>query len=495
MLWFGYIYYIVFNFILAGLIFFLLRLYSLTLISKLNLFTILNKFFLSFVLYVFFVMFLSLNLLFNYYQDLIFYTITCVDNSFFYTSTFLSNSFLNLNTLSLNLVQVYYYPFIYVFILITLLSIIFCLSYNKDEFMVFVFYCKLILTSGYILFFTDSIILFFLSYEMLLVPSFFILYKFAKTRRCVEAAYLMFFWTQFGALFLIFGLLYLFSVTGTSSFSAISFFNFSPFEVNFIFVCLLCGFGVKLPIWPFYGWLPKAHVEASTNFSIFLSGVLVKFAFFGFFKILLVIQLEPTFLYVYPFLVIGIVDAVFKLFYQIDLKKLVAYSTVVEMHWLTICVVSGQSNLMLASFCMLISHALLSTNSFLLVDAVARRFKSRLITEISGINFMCPKLFLAILLNTLIFLGFPGSIFFVSEFLFFSFMFDLFPLLTLFLLIFLYLLGPTFFLRSWMNLMFGFTKVLSYKIPQDLTSREFLLFYGIPFLMYWLGVSWQALLI
>lgn len=361
--------------------------------------------------------------------------------------------------------------------------------------MVFVFYCKLILTSGYILFFTDSIILFFLSYEMLLVPSFFILYKFAKTRRCVEAAYLMFFWTQFGALFLIFGLLYLFSVTGTSSFSAISFFNFSPFEVNFIFVCLLCGFGVKLPIWPFYGWLPKAHVEASTNFSIFLSGVLVKFAFFGFFKILLVIQLEPTFLYVYPFLVIGIVDAVFKLFYQIDLKKLVAYSTVVEMHWLTICVVSGQSNLMLASFCMLISHALLSTNSFLLVDAVARRFKSRLITEISGINFMCPKLFLAILLNTLIFLGFPGSIFFVSEFLFFSFMFDLFPLLTLFLLIFLYLLGPTFFLRSWMNLMFGFTKVLSYKIPQDLTSREFLLFYGIPFLMYWLGVSWQALLI
>jgi len=95
---------------------------------------------------------------------------------------------------------------------------------------------------------------------------------------------------------------------------------------------------------------------------------------------------------------------------------------------------------------MLISHALLSTNSFLLVDAVARRFKTRLITEISGLNFMCPKLFLAILLNTLIFLGFPGSIFFVSEFLFFSFFFDLFPLLALFLLLFLYLLGPTFFL-------------------------------------------------
>ena len=153
------------------------------------------------------------------------------------------------------------------------------------------------------------------------------------------------------------------------------------------------------------------------------------------------------------------------------------------------CVVSGQSNLMLASFCMLISHALLSTNSFLLVDAVARRFKTRLITEISGLNFMCPKLFLMILLNTLIFLGFPGSIFFVSEFLFFSFFFDLFPLLSIFLLVFLYLLGPTFFFRSWMNIMFGFSKALSLRVPTDLTSREFLLFSGTSLLMYWLGVS------
>jgi NADH:ubiquinone oxidoreductase subunit 4 (subunit M) len=103
---------------------------------------------------------------------------------------------------------------------------------------------------------------------------------------------------------------------------------------------------------------------------------------------------------------------------------------------------------MLASFAMLISHALISTNSFLLVDAIARRFKTRLITEISGLNYMCPKLFLVTLLNILIFLGFPGSIFFVSEILFFSFFIDLFPAAAIFLLFFLYLLGPTFFFRS-----------------------------------------------
>lgn len=97
---------------------------------------------------------------------------------------------------------------------------------------------------------------------------------------------------------------------------------------------------------------------------------------------------------------------------------------------------------------MLISHALLSTNSFFLVDAINRRFKTRLLTEVSGINFLCPKLFLLSLVNCLVFLGFPGSIFFIAEFLFFAFFFDLFPLLCCFLFVLLYLFGPTFFFRS-----------------------------------------------
>ena len=493
MMWYGYIYYIIFNLILMSSVIFFLRLFIWNLNSQSQLTIFSTQLFIPNILFFFFVTFTVLHYLLDYYQDLVSVAsnLTNVD----LIANWSYAKFLNTNTLSLNLIEVYFFPFIYVFLLVTVLSVVFCLTYNTDELASFMFYCINILIAGYILFFTDSLILFFFAYEMLLIPSFFILYKFAKTRRCVEAAYLMFFWTQFGALFLILALLYLFFSCNNSQFSLISYFYFNPFEVNFLFTCVLFGFGVKLPIWPFYGWLPKAHVEASTNFSIFLSGVLVKFAFFGLLKILLTIHLEPTFIYVYPFLVIGIVDAVFKLFYQIDLKKLVAYSTVVEMHWLTICVVSGQSNLMLASFCMMIAHALLSTNSFLLVDAIARRFKTRLLTEVGGINFLCPKLFLMTLLNSLIFLGFPGSIFFVSEFLFFSFFFDLFPLLTIFILFFLYLLGPTFFFRSWMNVMFGYSKLLSNKIPTDLTTREFLVFSSISLLMYWLGISWQALVI
>ena len=493
-MWYGYVYYF---------LFFALVFTTLVSILRASLFRTLNKLILvnevlSFIISIF-VLFSLLFLTLIYYLFDNASNFTCLSTGIPGEAILFANvydSFLvNQQALSLQPVAVYYFPFLYIFILITILSILFCLSYNVNELTIFILYCSIILCAGYSMFFTSSLIIFFLAYEMLLIPSFFILYNFAKTRKCVEAAYLMFFWTQFGAMFLILGFLYLFLVTGSSSFEVVSSTYLSTFEVNFLFFCLLFGFGVKLPIWPFYGWLPKAHVEASTNFSIFLSGVLVKFAFFGYLKCLLTLQLEPTFHFVYPFLTVGIIDAVFKLFYQIDLKKLVAYSTVVEMHWLTICIVSGQAALMLASFCMLISHALLSTNSFLLVDAIGRRFKTRLITEINGVNFLCPKLFLVSLVNLLVFLGFPGSIMFVAEILFFSFFFDLYPWLCLIFIILLYLLAPTFFFRSWMNALFGSSVHLLRTVPVDLTSKELLVYGGLIVLMFWLGVSWQSFVI
>lgn len=487
-MWYGYIFYLIFFFITYICFLFLLKITNIFNLWHFKLFNLSGNFFLSLLIYTSLFVLLLIYFIFEYFSNFI--LLNQLDTVLLFTP--LLNHYSNSLNLSFFLLNIYIFPFIYIFILITVLSILFCLTYNKNELIAFFFYTVIILCSGFMLFFTDSLILFFLFYEMLLIPSFFILYKFAKTRRCVEAAYLMFFWTQFGALFLIFSFLYLFLLLNSLSFSFITSFSFSMFEVNFLFICWLIGFGVKLPIWPFYNWLPKAHVEASTNFSIFLSGVLVKFAFFGLFKCLIVLQFDFTFYFVYPFLTIGIVDAVFKLFYQIDLKKLVAYSTVVEMHWLTICVLNGQNALILSGFCMLISHALLSTNSFLLVDAINRRFKTRLITEISGINFLCPKLFLVILLNSLVFLGFPGSIFFIAEFLFFSFFFDLFPFLSLFFIVLLYLLGPTFFFRTWMNVMFGTSTALLYKLPVDLTSKELVVYGGNIFLMFWLGVTWQS---
>ena len=89
--------------------------------------------------------------------------------------------------------KIYYFPFLYVFLLITVVSLLFCLSYNFSELFSFLVYVMVITISGLGLFYSDSVIMFFVFYEFLLLPSFLILYKYSKTRRSVEAAYLMFF--------------------------------------------------------------------------------------------------------------------------------------------------------------------------------------------------------------------------------------------------------------------------------------------------------------
>jgi len=232
------------------MLFFIFKINLMSSLNQLNIYLFFSKIFISTILFLFFVSFSVLNYLLDYYQDLILVTVDHFDNKadIDFLNIFIYNKLFAVNGNSLNLIQVYFYPFIYVFLFVTVLSIIFCLTYNIDETLSFMFYCLVILVAGYILFFTDSMLLFFLSYEMLLIPSFFILYKFAKTRRCVEAAYLMFFWTQFGALFLIFAFVYLFFVCNTSKFSVIEMYYFTSFEVNFFFMCFLIGFGVKLPI-------------------------------------------------------------------------------------------------------------------------------------------------------------------------------------------------------------------------------------------------------
>jgi len=394
-----------------------------------------------------------------------------------------------------NINYFYYFPFLFIFIIITIISVLFCLNYNLSELGLFLIYVSFIIFSGFNLLITNSMVIFFLFYEFLLIPSFFILYIFSKTRRSVEASYLMFFWTQFGALWLLLGLIYIYKITNSLQFSIITLVNFSTTDSYVIFFCLLFVFGVKLPIWPFYEWLPKAHVEASTNFSIFLSGVLVKFAFFGFFKFLCLLNLDINFFIIFPYLFFGLIESVFKMFYQVDIKKLIAYSTVVEMHWLLVCLLSGNNVLLLSAFGMYISHAILSTNSFLLVDSITRRFKTRLIFELSGLNYLCPKLFLFALINLIVFLGFPGSLFFISEFLFFFFFFDLFPFFCFLLFIFIYFILANIFIKIWLNVLFSSIPAGLVQICVDLDKIELLVFSFLIGLIFWLGSSWLTLII
>jgi len=169
MVWYGYVYYILFNLITLSFVFALLRMYLSTYVNHWFSIFILNRVFLSIILFFFFLSFTVLNYSLDYSELILFSTFSfnsatsSVEDVFLstYVSNYSSPKLWSLTTNSLNLVQVYTYPFIYVFLVVTILSIVYCLSYNIDDLVSFMFYCQLILLAGYALFYTDSIILFF----------------------------------------------------------------------------------------------------------------------------------------------------------------------------------------------------------------------------------------------------------------------------------------------------------------------------------------------
>ena len=382
------------------------------------------------------------------------------------------------------------FPYVYIYIVVTVLTLIYLIAYNSNELARFFKLIIIIFLSGVGLFSSSSFLIFFIFYELLLLPSFLVLYSYAKTRKSIEASFLMFFWTQFGAIFLFFFFIHIYTITNSTSFLSFEFLTFTPLHKLLIVFLILIGFGVKFPIWPFYEWLPKAHVESSTNFSIFLSGVLVKFAFFAFFKS--IYYFNSNFYIIAPclWLYIGIFDVIFKLYYQIDLKKLIAYATTVEMHWLCLATLSGQTVLWFSIYAMLISHAFISSNFFFIVDSITRRYKTRLITEVSGLFFNLPKLYVSTIVLLVIFLGFPGSLFFVAEFLFFSYMADYSLFLIFILLILLYFIVASCYFKNWFFALFGYSiNLLNVKIISDLDFKEYILFGFLSFLVFFFGLT------
>lgn len=192
MLWYGYIYYFLFLVLLFVIISYYLQIMSIFRFFKFESISLFFTYTISTFLFFLIISLTILYYIFDYFASLVVCNLPLGFDTFmvnYYTYDYLVET----SSLDLNLISVYYFPFIYIFLLITILSVIFCLNYNLSELTAFMFYCLIILLAGYLLFFTDSLILFFLSYELLLVPSFFILHNFAKTRRCVEAALLMFF--------------------------------------------------------------------------------------------------------------------------------------------------------------------------------------------------------------------------------------------------------------------------------------------------------------
>lgn len=317
---------------------------------------------------------------------------------------------------------------------------------------------------------TDSLPVLFICFELLLLLSLYLLRLTSKSERVVEASVEMFFWTLFGsaALLLLFAWLFTQGILTLENAATLQ----APSPI--LAVLAVVGFGVKIPLWPFFSWLLKAHVEASVEFSILLSGFIVKLGVFGLYKTLSVLSASWAPHILFAASVLGLIAASARLFSQRDLKRIVALTTVIEMNWLGLCLALGGSSFGGLAAYIVVVHSLTTALEFLLVEVISRRFNSRDLGLVSGLFASTPLLACASFLIILTTIGFPGTPLFTAKFLFFSELCLLSWGLSVSLGALLLLVVPLFFVRLWAPLWFGLARPST--LVYDLSAVELMLF-------------------
>jgi len=187
------------------------------------------------------------------------------------------------------------------------------------------------------------------------------------------ASFSLVFFTLTGSIFLLFSIICLFSFSNTCDFKHLNF-EFLDFNTQLIlFISFLLGFAVKVPIFPFYSWLPEAHVEASTSVSILLAAIFLKVATYGLLKIVIFNFFLPI-NYAYSLLVyfslVSILFASFLALIQTDLKKIVALSSIIHMNYIVIGLFSLDAKATVASIIYMFSHAFVSSGLFYLIGLI-----------------------------------------------------------------------------------------------------------------------------
>ncbi len=336
----------------------------------------------------------------------------------------------------------------------------------------FIFSFNLFILVVYLYVSVSNLLLFFLLYECLLLPSFLFVYFVSPSRRAIQASLYFVIWTQLGSFLVLCCVSYIISITGLVDFYNLKSFNFTNIEGWFIYLVIFLGFGFKVPIWPFHYWLTKTHVEAPSGFSIYLSGFLVKSALYGFYKITNIINLNIDTTIFIVICMFGVIDSSLKMWGQTDLKKLVAYGTIQEMNLIFLVFCWGDSMAIIIGIIFSATHAFLSALMFYIVDCIYRRFHTRSLIEVNGILHLTPNLGISILTMCVFFAGLPGTIKFISEFYLFSNFLEISPFSCLLLMFLANVIGLIGFSKCWFNAVFGLYRKNSMYTNLDLSFKE-----------------------
>ena len=355
----------------------------------------------------------------------------------------------------------------------------------------------LILQTGMLgVFFSLDIVLFYVFWEVMLIPMALLIGIWGGGRR-IYAAVKFFMFTLVGSLFMLIGFLVLYfsyhSATGIFTFDLIRLLNFNfPVGVQvWVFWALFLGFAIKVPMFPFHTWLPDAHVEAPTAGSVILAGVLLKMGTYGFIRFSMPMLPEAT-VKAIPTIallsVVGIIYGALVAWAQTDVKKLVAYSSVSHLGFVMLGLFTVTMQGVQGGVLQMINHGLSTGALFLLVGILYERRHTRMIDDFGGLAAQMP-LFTAIFgIVTFSAIGLPGLNGFVGEFLillgsFKARMWVFGTLATTGVI-----LGAVYMLSMFQRVMYGTLDKEENRNLKDLNLREMVTLVPIVVLIFWIGV-------
>ena len=299
---------------------------------------------------------------------------------------------------------------------ICVLSAINSIKFKIKEFLIAILLMETLMLG---VFCSLDLIVFYLFFEGGLIPMFLIIGIWGGSNR-VYSAFKFFLFTLLGSVLMLIAIIYIFVTTGTTD--IIKLLSISiPQEYQYIlWLAFFSSFAVKMPMWPLHTWLPDAHVEAPTAGSVILAAILLKMAGYGFIRFSLgLFPIASDYFTQLVFtlsLVANIYTSLIALM-QEDMKKLIAYSSVAHMGFVTIGIFSTTKQGLDGSIIQMISHGLISAALFLCVGVIYDRYKSRKISSYSGLANIMPKYAFLFMIFTLGALGLPGTSGFVGEFL------------------------------------------------------------------------------
>ena len=334
-----------------------------------------------------------------------------------------------------------------------------------------------------------DILVFYIFFEGVLIPMFIIIGVWGGARR-VYASFKFFLYTLLGSVLMLVAILFMYFMAGTTDIIALSKFNFPSDIQIWLWLAFFASFAVKVPMWPVHTWLPDAHVEAPTAGSVILAGVLLKMGGYGFLRFSIPMFPEASDFFsplVFALSVVAIIYTSLVALAQDDLKKLIAYSSVAHMGFVTIGIFTLNSQGLEGAIFQMLSHGIVSGALFLCVGVIYDRMHTREIAAYGGLVNRMPKYALVFMVFTMASVGLPATSGFVGEFLVLLGAFYYNTWLAVFATTGV-ILGAAYMLYVYRRIIFGKLEKENLMSISDLSYREIIIFAPLVLLVFWMGV-------